>query len=134
MEVRPVGTDDRIWQGDVLVGHLDTVGNITAGAGFTFDLNADTITVTGTLVGAGIGGSPGGADINIQFNDGGSFAGDSTFTFNDVTKLVTANALTLATGDLTMTAGNIVMGDDKWIGTSDTVAWLFDAAACRSGT
>jgi len=33
-------------------------------------------------IGAGGGGVPGGADTNVQFNDGGVFAGESTFIYN----------------------------------------------------
>ena len=29
--------------------------------------------------------TPGGSDTQVQFNDGGSFAGDSAFTFNKTT-------------------------------------------------
>lgn len=32
--------------------------------------------------GGGGGGTPGGADTNVQFNDGGVFGGDAAFTFN----------------------------------------------------
>lgn len=32
--------------------------------------------------------APGGADTNVQYNDSGSFGGDSTFTFNESTKVV----------------------------------------------
>lgn len=38
---------------------------------------------------------PGGSDGYIQYNNGGIFGGDSTFTLNDSTKMVTASGLTL---------------------------------------
>lgn len=37
-------------------------------------------------VDANVGGAPGGSDTQIQFNDGGSFGGDSTLTFDKVSK------------------------------------------------
>lgn len=36
----------------------------------------------------GSGGTPGGADTNVQFNDGGSFGGDAGFTYNKVSQFV----------------------------------------------
>lgn len=38
-------------------------------------------TVVGPLGAGGGGGTPGGADSNVQFNSSGSFAGDANFTF-----------------------------------------------------
>lgn len=53
----------------------------------------------GWVAGGGGGGSPGGSDTQIQFNDGGAFAGDSAFTFNKTTKAVSqAGALNEARG------------------------------------
>ncbi len=37
----------------------------------------------------GGGGTPGGADTNIQYNDGGAFGGDGGFTFDDSNRVVT---------------------------------------------
>jgi len=45
--------------------------------------------------GGGGGGTPGGADTQVQYNDGGVFGGSAGFTFNDAT-----NALTI-TGNFT---------------------------------
>tara|TARA_Y100000004_G_scaffold195105_1_gene261339 strand:- start:12366 stop:16946 length:4581 start_codon:yes stop_codon:yes gene_type:complete len=38
------------------------------------------------------GGTPGGSDTQVQFNDGGNFGGSAKFTFNSTTGLVTAHA------------------------------------------
>jgi hypothetical protein len=38
---------------------------------------------------AGSGGSPGGSDTQVQFNDGGAFGGDADFTWNKTTNLLT---------------------------------------------
>jgi hypothetical protein len=56
----------------------------------------------GLEVPIGGGGTPGGADTQIQFNDGGAFAGDSGFTFDK-----TNNALTL--GGATVTTSKPVL-------------------------
>ena len=47
------------------------------------------ITISST--GGGGSGSPGGSDTQIQFNDGGSFAGDSGLLFNKTTNVVTVS-------------------------------------------
>jgi hypothetical protein len=53
-----------------------------------------TLTTSGTS-GAGVvtiasaGGAPGGSDTQIQFNDGGAFAGDVDLTYNKTTNLLT---------------------------------------------
>jgi hypothetical protein len=41
----------------------------------------------------GGGGTPGGADTNVQFNDGGAFGGQSSFSFNKVTSELSAGSL-----------------------------------------
>ncbi len=58
---------------------------------------------TWSNIGSGSGsGSAGGSNTNIQFNDGGSFGGSSTFTFDKATNLLTltGNALLSTTGEL----------------------------------
>lgn len=54
------------------------------------------------------GGTPGGADSQIQYNNGGAFGGDSAFTFDDTKK-----AVLLSGGTLTSTA-------DRWFKTTGT--------------
>jgi len=53
--------------------------NIAGGSNITVTTNASTDTVTI----AATGGSPGGSNHQIQFNNGGSFGGDANFTFDD---------------------------------------------------
>ena len=48
--------------------------------------------------GGGGGGSPGGSDTQIQFNDGGAFAGTSSFTFNKGTFNVVTHGSLIASG------------------------------------
>lgn len=54
--------------GNIVVLYHDEEGSIYIGAS-----------------GGGGGGTPGGSDTQVQFNDGGSFGGDSGFTFNKTT-------------------------------------------------
>ena len=73
------------------------------------DVNVDATTTTNGMVlayntatkmweasTASTGGTPGGSTTEVQFNDGGSFAGDSTFTFNKTTKALNATSITLS--------------------------------------
>ena len=52
---------------------------------------------TQTTAAAG-GGTPGGSDTNIQFNNGGSFSGESTLTWNYDTDALTVSGNTLMAG------------------------------------
>jgi hypothetical protein len=55
---------------------------------------------TGTLDEVGAGGgaaTPGGADTQVQFNDGGSFAGDSGLTYDDAAGALTVGGKTVTT-------------------------------------
>src|SRR3990167_5459648 len=51
------------------------------------------------------GGTPGGSDTQVQFNDSGAFGGDAGFTYNKTTDIATL------TGGLTLgTSGNLFGG------------------------
>lgn len=52
-----------------------------------------TYVPSSTFVGGG-GGSPGGSNTQVQFNDSSSFGGDSTFTFNKDTNVLTVETIT----------------------------------------
>ena len=59
--------------------------------------------------GGGGGGTPGGANTQIQFNDNGSFGGQNGFTFDKTSNAVTANGNVTATNFITSgTSGNII--------------------------
>ena len=47
----------------------------------------------------GGGGTPGGSDTQVQFNDAGSFGGDSTFTFNKTTNVLNVSQI-IASGQI----------------------------------
>lgn len=49
----------------------------------TYDDTANTLTIAATA------SSPGGLDTYVQYNDGGAFGGDNTFTFNETTNVLT---------------------------------------------
>ncbi len=94
-----------------LTGNI-TGGNINSvGGTFTGNVAFGNIFVGGyyyangvVFSGGGGGGTPGGADTQIQFNDGGVFNGTASLTFNKTTNAVST------TGTLTATA-NVVGGN-----------------------
>ena len=55
----------------------------------------------------GGGGTPGGADTEVQFNDGGAFGGDAGFTFDKATGLVNIGSLTAGRGVLADASKNL---------------------------
>lgn len=86
-------------QSDVVADSTSDTLTLAAGSNITITTNATTDTIT---IAASGGGTPGGSDTQIQFNDGGSaFGGDADLTWNKTT-----NALTVTSGSITMT-GNI---------------------------
>jgi hypothetical protein len=62
------------------------------------DIDGKLPAVDGSLLtGISAGGTPGGSDTQVQFNDGGAFGGDSGFTFNKTSKAVTLGGATVTT-------------------------------------
>lgn len=57
----------------------------------------------------GGGGTPGGADTQVQYNDSGAFGGDAGLTFNETSNVLTATGGFV--GDLTGTASVAATGD-----------------------
>jgi hypothetical protein len=75
---------------------LDTtrlfVGNSTVNA----TVNSTAFALNGVAITGGAGGSPGGANTQVQFNDSGAFLGTAGFTFDKATNNATiANTLTI---------------------------------------
>lgn len=83
----------------------NNTGDVFVSASGDLDLTANSYTLSGIAaaspstmffrgdgvwaVPGGGGGSPGGADTDIQFNDSGAFGGESAFTYNQTTDLAT---------------------------------------------
>lgn len=66
---------------------IDGSSYLVAGSNVTIASESNgQITISST--GGGGGGTPGGSDTQIQFNDGGSFGGDSGLTFNKTTNVL----------------------------------------------
>ena len=118
------GIPNVTWNGNTL--SLGNISNISIGGGNNgYFLQTDgTGNLTWAASGGGGGnGSPGGSNTQVQFNDAGSFGGDSGFTYDKLTNLLTvANAaisnitvsntvvssnLTINTGALLNVSGNV---------------------------
>ena len=80
---------------------------------------SDGVTPGGFAIsGGGGGGSPGGANQTVQFNDGSTFGGNSAFTFNKSTGILTltgnANLGNISTNTINATGnitGNYILGN-----------------------
>jgi len=125
-------------------GSLGTSGSLQfkQGGGFsgdneiTWDPTGDYLSVTGTISASyfygdgsnltGIGGSPGGSDTQVQFNDGGSFGGDSGLTFNKITNALTVGALT--------SSGGLNGGGDVASSNANLVISVLDTGAAPEGS
>lgn len=106
--------------------NLGAIGNVTITGGTNgYVLQTDgTGNLTWTAqTGGGGNGEPGGANTQVQYNDAGSFGGESTFTYNKTTNMLTVGNITVtsnvsvdyitATHDLTanVVTANFLYGD-----------------------
>jgi hypothetical protein len=92
---------------------ISITGNITAanlGNVSALNLNGNSSQV---LYGNGVfaavsggGGSPGGSDSQIQYNNGGAFGGNAQMTFNDTTGLITLGNVTVSNLALNTASAN----------------------------
>ena len=81
--------------------------------GAYIDLTQANIGVGTNLLAGGSGGTPGGANTYVQFNDGGLFGGNVNFTYDKGLNIVSAGAFA---GTTNGTGQNFKVGDDAWIG------------------
>ena len=67
------------------IAHLSGCSNINVHSPISssFTISASAFYLNGAALSAGGGGSPGGSDGQVQFNNGGSFGGLNTFTYDD---------------------------------------------------
>lgn len=66
------------------------IGRGTSGTGVMEEITLGTgLSFTGTTLNASGGGSPGGSDTQVQFNDSDSFAGDANLTWDKTNNILT---------------------------------------------
>lgn len=90
------------------------ISGSTDGANFvTF---GGDVFISGTLFGGGGGGTPGGSTTQVQFNDGGSFGGDSALTWKNIPNTLTLSGTLLTTGSAQFGGGygtsGVTIGDN----------------------
>lgn len=85
-------------------GSISLVGS----GGITTSAAGTTITIS-----APSGGAIGGSNTQIQYNDGGVFGGDATFTFNDTTKVTLVNSVSFADAPVITTGERLLNWDTQ---------------------
>ncbi len=135
----PITIDGTMTVDGILIDVNDN-GNGGEGGGTATALNANIANVSisggssgyylqtngsGTLTwaaGGGGNGSPGGSTTQVQFNDAGSFAGNTGFTFNKTTGVFTSPYLAGNGNGLANIQGANVSGEVTWAAASNAVA------------
>lgn len=99
------------------VTNLGDIGNVVILGGSSGQVLATdgegnlSWTAAGTGGGGGGGGTPGGTSSQVQFNDGGSFAGNSGFTFTKSTGKLSATLFAGSGANLTNILGSSITGN-----------------------
>jgi len=111
-------TADTVFQEGLLIEGTGTTSFATSM--YTNDLYVDGIVSkvlstdsTGKVYGATVsgvgGGNPGGSDTQVQFNDSGSFGGDSGLVFNKTTNSLTVGAISASVGTIDFSMGQLTI-------------------------
>jgi hypothetical protein len=92
-----------------LIGVRRTI-NLIEGTNVTLTVADDVANdrVNVTVAATGGGGSPAGSDTYVQFNDGGSFGGESTFTYDKATNKLTVDLIHVDVVQAHTSAGLII--------------------------
>lgn len=85
--------------------NASSLSNCAGDANHVLNSVGDCVNLSGFDTGGGAGGTPGGSDTEVQFNDSGSFGGDSTFTFDKDANTVIAQDVNV-TSKLNLIDGN----------------------------
>jgi len=106
-------------------GGSGTIRSIVAGTNITVD-STDS---QNPIVSSTGGGTPGGSDTQVQFNDGGSFGGDAGLTYNKTTDVLTINTILFGKGAGT---ASILIGISATAGNTNNIG--IGNTAVASGT
>ena len=95
-------------QSNVVADTTSDTLTLVAGTNITITTDAGTDAIT---INASGGGTPGGADTQVQFNDSSSFNGDSGLTYNKATNVLTCDTQITIGGNATA-AGKLLLLED----------------------
>jgi hypothetical protein len=111
--------------GQLLIGNGSgfSLAALTAGSNITITNSSGGITIASTG-----GGTPGGSDTQVQFNDSGSFGGDAGLTYNKTTNTLSTDVYVASAG--TASAPSITTTGDTNTGVFFPAA---DTAAISTG-
>ena len=95
--------------GNLSANNITSLGTISA----TGNIAGDYIFGNGaflTGISGGGGGTPGGSNTQVQFNDDGAFGGSANFTFNKTTNQLIVSGNANIDNNINVLTGNIIMG------------------------
>lgn len=93
--------------GVMSINGLTGTVTLAAGTNVTLTPSGNTLTINATQ-------APGGANTNVQFNNSGTFGGDSGFTYDSIGKVVTLNNPTLATAITPQDSVALTLSNSRW--------------------
>lgn len=91
--------------GNLVLKKIDTLNFQGSGVSISGQGDVANISITG-----GGGGTPGGANTQVQFNDSGAFGGSSAFTFNKTTNILGVSGNVSAAGNI---SANYFVGNGR---------------------
>ena len=109
------------------IGGSGTAKIFSGSSGLTFQDSSGTRTLTQII--AGGGGTPGGSDTQVQFNDGGSFAGDADFIYNKTTHALSVANLSVTGSGVVSLTGDLKVGGNDIQASDGTVALTLSATS-----
>jgi hypothetical protein len=112
-------------------------GNKIGSDGYGLRDNSGTIQAKNSggswvTIGAGGDGNPGGANTQVQFNNNGSFGGDSSFTFNSTSDSLTVTNLSASLTRLAGGTSYLVAGDNVTIASQSNGSILISSTGGSS--
>lgn len=89
--------------------------------GAYIDLSAASTGVGSNLLAGGGGGSPGGSNTQLQFNDGSTFAGNAAMTFDKTTGNISFGNLVIGNTGTSGTYYNVITSKNPFLGNTTTM-------------
>lgn len=109
------------------IGGSGTAKIFSGSSGLTFEDASGTRTLAQLI--AGGGGTPGGSNTQVQFNDGGSFAGDADFVYDKTTHTLSVANLSVTGSGVVSLTGDLKVGGNDIQASDGTVALTLSATS-----